>query len=323
MPQVSIIVPVYNTEVYLPRCVDSILAQTFTDFELILVDDGSSDNCGAICDKYAQRDLRTRVIHKENGGVSSARNAGLDSARGDIVCFIDSDDYVEQDYLAEIHRAFQNEQAEIVFFGVNRISQSGELVSELHIPDLPSEYINKVITLTQMDMFGYTWIKAISRQTIGQIRFDECLDLFEDEVLTCRIMLQKPSIAYIQKALYNQQVTDGGLSRRTHQMYYSYCDAVYLAWKELLLQYGVPAHYIILEKANHMAHVCKFYCLEKAVHPILFFKGFSQSAFLTESPIHDALIDSVRKRQIISFLAIRGIYRGKMWIRNIIRRWQA
>ena len=89
MPEVSIIVPVYKVEPYLRRCVDSILAQTFTDFELILVDDGSPDNCPAICDEYAERDSRVRVIHKENGGVSSARNAGMEAAvGGGIFCSV-------------------------------------------------------------------------------------------------------------------------------------------------------------------------------------------------------------------------------------------
>lgn len=94
MPTLSIIVPVYKVEPYLHRCVDSILAQTFTDFELILVDDGSPDNCGAICDEYAAKDSRILVIHKENGGLSDARNAGLDIAKGEYIGFVDSDDYI-------------------------------------------------------------------------------------------------------------------------------------------------------------------------------------------------------------------------------------
>ena len=99
---ISIIVPIYNVEKYLNRCVDSILAQTFTDFELILVDDGSPDNCGKICDEYAEKDSRIYVIHKENGGLSDARNAGLDIAKGEYVYFVDSDDYVEPDLLEKI-----------------------------------------------------------------------------------------------------------------------------------------------------------------------------------------------------------------------------
>ena len=94
MPTISVIVPVYNVEKYLRCCVDSILAQTFTDIEVLLVDDGSTDSSGAICDEYAQLDRRVRVFHKTNGGVSSARNLGLDEATGRWIMFVDSDDKV-------------------------------------------------------------------------------------------------------------------------------------------------------------------------------------------------------------------------------------
>ena len=97
-PKISVIVPVYNTEKYLDRCIQSILAQTYTDFELLLVDDGSTDSSGAICDKYAEQDSRVRVFHKENGGVSSARNQGLDNAKGEWITFVDSDDWVDREF---------------------------------------------------------------------------------------------------------------------------------------------------------------------------------------------------------------------------------
>ena len=102
-PVVSVIVPVYKTEKYLAECIESILAQTFEDFEMILVDDGSPDNSGKICDDYAARDPRIRVFHKENGGVSSARNLGLDRARGEWIAFVDSDDRLGKDHLRELH----------------------------------------------------------------------------------------------------------------------------------------------------------------------------------------------------------------------------
>lgn len=101
MPKVSVIVPVYNAERYLRRCIDSILSQTFTDFELILVNDGSADGSGKICDEYAQEDSRVVVIHKENGGVSSARNKGIDVAHGEWISFVDSDDYISTTYLSD------------------------------------------------------------------------------------------------------------------------------------------------------------------------------------------------------------------------------
>lgn len=103
MPTISVIVPVYKVEPYIHQCIDSILAQTYTDFELILVDDGSPDNCGLICDEYAKQDDRIRVIHQENQGLSAARNAGIDIAKGDYLTFIDSDDWVVSTYLKNLY----------------------------------------------------------------------------------------------------------------------------------------------------------------------------------------------------------------------------
>lgn len=113
MPKISVIVPVYNVEQYLSACVESILAQTFQDFELILVDDGSPDSCGAMCDAYAQKDPRVRVIHQENQGLSGARNTGIKAASGEYITFIDSDDLVKKDYLEKLLRAIKVESADI------------------------------------------------------------------------------------------------------------------------------------------------------------------------------------------------------------------
>lgn len=112
-PKISVIVPVYNTEKYLRRCIDSILAQTFIDFELLLIDDGSKDSSGAICDEYAAKDPRVRVFHKENGGVSSARNAGLANARGEWISFVDSDDWVDHNFLELV--ILETYKADVVF----------------------------------------------------------------------------------------------------------------------------------------------------------------------------------------------------------------
>ena len=102
MPLVSVIVPVYKVENVSHYCIDSILNQTFMDFELILIDDGSPDNSGKICDEYAKIDSRVKVVHKENEGVSAARNAGLELAKGKYICFVDSDDYIQRDYLERL-----------------------------------------------------------------------------------------------------------------------------------------------------------------------------------------------------------------------------
>lgn len=118
MCEISIIVPVYNVEKYLNKCVDSILNQTFKDFELILVDDGSPDNSGTICDQYAKEDTRVRVIHKENGGLSSARNAGIEVAQGKFLGFVDSDDYIAEDMYELLYNNILQEDADLSICGI-------------------------------------------------------------------------------------------------------------------------------------------------------------------------------------------------------------
>lgn len=117
MDLISVIVPVYNVEKYLRKCVDSIIAQTYTNLELILVDDGSPDNCGKICDEYAAKDSRIKVIHQKNGGLSAARNAGLDIATGDYIGFVDSDDYIEPEMYYCLHNSVVNSNVKIACCG--------------------------------------------------------------------------------------------------------------------------------------------------------------------------------------------------------------
>lgn len=118
MPKISIIVPVYNVEKYLEKCVRSILAQTFTDFELILVDDGSPDSSGAMCDQFAEQDQRVKVIHKENGGLSDARNAGIEIATGEYLGFVDSDDYIADDMYELLYTNIVKEDADLSICGI-------------------------------------------------------------------------------------------------------------------------------------------------------------------------------------------------------------
>ena len=113
---ISVVIPVYNVEKYLAECVDSVLGQTYQDYEIILVDDGATDSSGAMCDEYAQKDGRIRVIHQPNGGLSAARNTGLSAAAGEFVYFLDSDDYIEPTALADLVSVAEQERADVVFF---------------------------------------------------------------------------------------------------------------------------------------------------------------------------------------------------------------
>ena len=150
MCKVSVIVPVYQVEAYLPRCLDSILAQTFSDFELILVNDGTRDGCPAIMQRYAERDSRIRQIHKENGGLSSARNAGLDVARGEYVAFVDSDDYVEKTLLEETVALADATHAQLVVFNYGHVDERGEQGPYLRFDD-------ETIDLDKLGLSEYLW----------------------------------------------------------------------------------------------------------------------------------------------------------------------
>lgn len=115
-PMISVVIPVFNVEAYLAECVDSVLRQSYSDYEIILVDDGATDSSGKMCDEYACRDSRVRVIHQKNGGLSAARNTGLDAANGKYIYFLDSDDYIAPDTFQKLLSLAENEQADVVFF---------------------------------------------------------------------------------------------------------------------------------------------------------------------------------------------------------------
>ena len=125
---ISVIVPVYRVEKYLPACIDSILNQTFTDFELILVDDGSPDRCPEICDETAKRDARVRVIHQVNAGLSAARNAGIEAAHGAWLSFVDSDDYIAPHFCEKLYQTAQRTNADCVMCSVQNVDESGKLI---------------------------------------------------------------------------------------------------------------------------------------------------------------------------------------------------
>ena len=139
-PLVTVVIPIYNTERYLSRCIDSVLSQTYRCWELVLVDDGSSDGCPAICDDYAKRDGRIRVIHKENAGLGMARNTGIDAAGGEYLCFFDSDDYVEPDTLEVCVAAAVANEADMVIFGHLDETPTGDLL-RARVPHPPKSLL--------------------------------------------------------------------------------------------------------------------------------------------------------------------------------------
>lgn len=143
MPLISMIVPVYNVEDYLSKCIDSILAQTFKDFELILIDDGSTDNCGSICDEYALKDNRVKVIHKKNGGVSSARNTALDIAKGEYITFCDSDDYIDSDWLEYLYCGIVQKNTDSYSANFRCVDENGKVLMSSSYKEKFTEFCSK------------------------------------------------------------------------------------------------------------------------------------------------------------------------------------
>ena len=202
MPKISVIVPVYQVEPYLHRCVDSILAQTFTDLELVLVDDGSPDRCGEICDEYVAKDSRVHVIHQENGGLSAARNAGIDwtfaNSESRWICFVDSDDWVADSFLMTLyHAVIENDL---------RISCCAYVRTASTKVEKPISVAARVL---QWDVFylDFPGIAVVStnklyEKTLFQnIRFPKGR-IHEDEFITYKVLYEATRIAYCSENLY-------------------------------------------------------------------------------------------------------------------------
>ncbi len=205
MPEISIIVPVYKVEEYLPRCIDSILAQTFTDFELILVDDGSPDNCGKICDEYAKKDERIIVIHKENGGQSSARNAGLDIAKGNYIGFVDSDDFISPDMYRILFDLIIKENADISEIQMERTSNntiSKDLIrTNLYTVNCGLDLLPKLYQAGTGNCVLAVWNKIYKSEIFSNIRFEEGT-IFEDTLIVPFLYHKAQKVIISQNVCY-------------------------------------------------------------------------------------------------------------------------
>ena len=219
--KITVIVPVYNVENYLNKCLDSIIKQTYKNLEIIVVNDGSTDNSGTICQEYAQKDNRIVYIEKENGGISDARNAGLDRMTGTYVTFIDSDDWVELDYVETLYKKIIEYQADIVVGNYYSFNES-EGMFYFHI--LGDSYYEKVydnISIfenlyesQEMKNFALisAWGKLYKARLFEQLRFDVG-KLGEDGYLNQKIYLLAEKIAYIHKGIYSYRIRNNSLSR--------------------------------------------------------------------------------------------------------------
>lgn len=215
---ISVIVPVYDVEPYLRQCVDSILAQTFTDFELILVDDGSPDNCGAICDEYAKKDRRVHVIHQANGGLSAARNAGLDwmfaNSNSRYVTFIDSDDWVHVQYLELLLHEILEYNVEVSVCTFKRPTKHSKEREE-RCKSIKSEKLTAEELLIKHEWdYNYACGKLYQRDLFRNIRYPVGKN-FEDTLTTYRVLFSanKKEIVWIDQPLYFYFLNEAGITR--------------------------------------------------------------------------------------------------------------
>lgn len=220
IPLISIIVPIYNVEKYLGKCIDSLLNQTYRDFELILVNDGSPDRCGQICDEYAQRDNRIVVIHKENGGVSTARNVGIDIAKGDYIAFIDPDDWVENDFLETYVKNIDGDT--LIVQNYNRVYSNGEILYNVWgIKNVKYDFAKDLDVMIRESQnyisLSFPVNKLYSAKIIkeNKIRFLEGLRFAEDDRFNSIYFGYVRYVKYIEKGRYYYVYRDDSAVRQS------------------------------------------------------------------------------------------------------------
>ena len=218
-PKISIIVPIYNVEKYLEKCISSLLDQSFTDFELILVNDGSPDNCGKICDDFKEKDSRIKVIHLENGGVCRARNKGMELATGDFYVFVDSDDWVEKDFMKDFVDNLEDDETLII----QDCNRDNDEKSETHF----FGFQNKSFVLKEDfgKLFhenahyvpgGYPWNKLYSAKIIKEnnLQFDPAIKLADDEKWNFEYLVHIKKLKFVENANYHYIYNPGSISNQ-------------------------------------------------------------------------------------------------------------
>lgn len=295
----SVIIPVYNAEGTLRRCLDSLVGQQFSDYELLLINDGSTDDSDAICREYANTYSCVRYFAKENGGVSSARNLGLEQAEGEYILFVDSDDYVSQDYFALLSHTLESNAVDLLMFGYRNFGgASTEWDTGVFCEETESGVAKRISFAVCQYLFSSLLSKAFKRQIIerNNIRFSNDLAIGEDQAFIFTYAMHIRSIGSIENHLYNVDVSDGNsLSRKARpyltehlmevnrRMYAAYRDAehspeaaryyeVALSWMTYRSAYScckelLKFDFSVKQRRQEIRKICKLYRAER-VRPI-------------------------------------------------------
>ena len=209
---ISIVVPIYNVEKWLSRCIDSILNQPFQKIELILVNDGSPDKCGEICDYYEKKDNRIRVIHKENGGLSSARNAGIKVATGKYIVFIDPDDQISKDYLIKLYNIAENHTCDAVISGYTTVPTDNNIIPYFKLDTVMNgkDFVLSSTNIHSKNDLCYVWryIYNLTIIKMKNIRFNEQVFIGEDVIFNLEFLLESKRVYAISDSLYYYTVNN-------------------------------------------------------------------------------------------------------------------
>ncbi len=211
---ISVIVPVYNVEAYLPKCLDSIVGQTYKDLEILLIDDGSTDRGGEICDRYAQKDPRIRVFHTENHGLAAARNLGLDHAAGSYIAFVDSDDWIEPDMYETLFARAEKTGADVAACGC--FLEYAGAVEEIKRSERTMSGTEAVQALLHDEVGTAVWTKLWSARCFENIRFPTGR-IYEDTAVVYKLFASSNKICIIEKSMYHYLQREGSLSK-VHDM---------------------------------------------------------------------------------------------------------
>lgn len=200
-PLLSVIIPIYNVEKYLRRCIDSVIKQTYNNLEIILVDDGSPDNSGSICDEYARKDQRIKVIHQENAGLSGARNSGISVANGDFITFVDSDDWIDKDMYSQMLQYQRNNDLDIICADTYLVKFSKTEFRPLFESDLVFKGRDALNLILIGKIDNAAWNKIYRTSIFGDIRYPS-RRIYEDVATTYKVFAKASKIGYLKKPFY-------------------------------------------------------------------------------------------------------------------------
>lgn len=210
-PLITVAVAVYNIEKYVGKCIDSIISQKYRNLEIILVNDGSTDKSGLVCDEYAKKDKRIAVIHQKNGGLSSARNAGIKAAKGEYIAFVDGDDYVDENYISALYDAITEKKADIAIAGHTIIypNKSIEKKSSESLLLAPEDALREILYDRNIDISS--WGKLYKRELFANISFPDG-QLFEDSATTYKLFIAAKQIVVIPESHYSYFIREGSIT---------------------------------------------------------------------------------------------------------------